>query len=123
MVIVVSSFKLDEGKDTQSLTPGGTWVPLCDEGHKYLFSEDLVNGGPDLADWTNAEVKCGYLGGYLVRIENRHENNCILVHAQSQGLHHYWWTSGLKTFLLFFLLMNPRLQSCAKFGLYVVKWP
>ena len=102
IVIAVSSFKLDEGKDKESLTPGGTWVPLCDEGHRYLFSEDLVNGGPDLADWTNAEVKCGYLGGYLVRIENRHENNCILVHAQSQGLHHYWWTSGLKTFIHFF---------------------
>ena len=102
MVIAVSSYELDERKNTQSLTPGGTWVPLCDEGHRYLFSEDLVNGGPDLADWTSAEVKCGYLGGYLVRIENRHENNCILVHAQSQGLHHYWWTSGLKTFIHFF---------------------
>ena len=110
MVIAVSSFKLDEGKNTQSLTPGGTWVPLCDEGHRYLFSEDLVNGGPDLADWTNAEVKCGYLGGYLVRIENRHENNCILVHAQNQGLHHYWWTSGLKNIYIIFLLMNPRLK-------------
>ena len=99
MVIAVSSYELDERKNTQSLTSGGT---LCDEGHRYLFSEDLVNGWPDLADWAYAKLKCGYLGGYLVRIENRHENNCILVHAQSQGLHHYWWTSGLKTFILFF---------------------
>ena len=112
MVIIVSSFKLNERKDTESLTPGGTWVPLCDEGHRYLFSEDLVNGGPDLADWANAEVKCGYLGGYLVRIENRHENNCILVHAQNQGLHHYWWTSGLKKiYIIYFLQMNPKLNK------------
>ena len=93
MVIAVNSFKLDEKKNTEVLA--SSWVPLCDEGHRYLFSEKLVDGGPDLADWNDAEVKCGYLGGYLVRIEPRHENNCILVHAQNQGLHHYWWTSGL----------------------------
>ena len=91
---MVTSFKLDERKDIKSHTSADTWVSLCDKGHKYLFSEDLVNGGPDLADWAYAKLKCGYLGGYLVRIENRHENNCILVHAQKQGLHHYWWTSG-----------------------------
>ena len=111
MVLVVSSFKIDKTKATESLTPGGTWVPLCDEGHRYLFSEKLVDGGPDLADWTNAEVKCGYLGGYLVRIENRHENNCILVHAQNQGLHHYWWTSGLiKIYIIYFFTNKPQFK-------------
>ena len=92
---MVTSFKLDERKDIESHTSAGTWVSLCDKGHSYLFSEDFY-GEPDLADWAYAKLKCGYLGGYLVRIENRHENNCILVHAQKQGLHHYWWTSGVK---------------------------
>merc|ERR1739838_685667 len=81
MVLTVSSFKLEERKSTAS------WVSLCDEGHSYLFSEET-------ADWAESSVMCEELGGYLVRIENRHENNCILVHAQKQGLHHYWWTSG-----------------------------
>ena len=94
MGIGVTSFKLDERKDIESHSSDDTWVSLCDKGHRYLFSEDL-NGEPDLADWAYAKLKCGYLGGYLVRIENRHENNCILVHAQNQGLNHYWWTSGL----------------------------
>ena len=81
MVLTVSSFKLEERKSTAS------WVSLCDGGHSYLFSEET-------ADWAESSVMCEELGGYLVRIENRHENNCILVHAQKQGLHHYWWTSG-----------------------------
>ena len=90
--IGATSFKLD--KRNKSHNSDDTWVSLCDKGHRYLFSEEL-NGEPDLADWAYAKLKCGYLGGYLVRIENRHENNCILVHAQNQELHHYWWTSGL----------------------------
>ena len=79
---MVSSFKLEERKDTKSY-----WVSLCDEGHSYLFSEET-------GDWAESSVMCEEYGGYLVRIENRHENNCILVHAQKEGLHHYWWTSG-----------------------------
>ena len=90
--IGATSFKLD--KRNKSHNSDDTWVSLCDKGHRYLFSEDFY-GEPDLADWAYAKLKCGYLGGYLVRIENRHENNCILVHAQKEGLHHYWWTSGL----------------------------
>ena len=96
---IVTSFKLDQRKDIESHTSDDTWVSLCDKGHKYLFSEDF-SGEPDLADWGYAKLKCGYLGGYLVRIENRHENNCILVYAQKQGLHHYWWTSGMYFIIL-----------------------
>ena len=81
MVITVSSFKLEERKSTAS------WISLCNEGHSYLFSEETAN-------WAESSVICEELGGYLVRIEKRRENNCILVHAQKQGLHHYWWTSG-----------------------------
>ena len=64
------------------------WKQLCDKGHQYLFSEET-------ADWNNAREMCELFGGYLVRIENRHENNCILYHALTNGLHQgYWWTSG-----------------------------
>jgi hypothetical protein len=91
MVIAVNSFKLDEKKNTEVLA--SSWVPLCDEGHSYLFSEETAN-------WEESSVMCEELGGYLVRIENRHENNCILVHAQKQGLHHYWWTSGMYLIIL-----------------------
>ena len=70
MVIAVNSFKLDEKKNTEVLA--SSWVPLCDEGHSYLFSEETAN-------WEESSVMCEELGGYLVRIENRHENNCILV--------------------------------------------
>ena len=92
IVLAVHSFKLEERKeDIKSLEP--SWVPLCDKGHSYLFSDAEDQFG--LADWNNAKWKCASLGGYLVKIENRHENNCILVHAQKQGLHHYWWTAGI----------------------------
>ena len=93
VVLTVQSFKLEERKATESIDPSGTWVPLCDKGHSYLFSDADDEFG--LSDWTNAKWKCASLGGYLVKIENRHENNCILVQAQKQGLHHYWWTSGI----------------------------
>ena len=94
MVVAVNSFKLDEKKNSEVLA--SSWVPLCDEGHSYLFSEETAN-------WEESSVMCEELGGYLVRIENRHENNCILVHAQNQGLHHYWWTSGLiKIYIIYF---------------------
>ena len=95
MVIAVNSFKLDGKKNTKALV--SSWVPLCDDRpgdrHSYLFSEETAN-------WEDSSVICEELGGYLVRIENRHENNCILVHAQKQGLHHYWWTSGMYFIIL-----------------------
>merc|ERR1712109_110452 len=82
-IFSVKSFKLSHPNDTKSYTPH--WEPLC--GHQYLFSEEKV-------DWNAAREMCQLLGGYIVRIENRHENNCILVYAQNNGLHYWWWTSG-----------------------------
>merc|ERR1712241_523714 len=89
-LVAVKSFKLtdDMKVNTKSLTPH--WVQLCDQGHQYLFSEDEKN-------WTDAGVTCQLFGGYLVKIENRHENNCILYHAQSNPPEYgWWWTSGHK---------------------------
>ena len=81
IILTVKSFKIT--KVDKSFSPH--WVSLC--GHQYLFSEEIT-------DWTNAREMCKLLGGYLVQIENLHENNCILLHAQNNGLHSWWWTSG-----------------------------
>ena len=71
-IFSVKSLKLSQSNDTKSYTPH--WEPLC--GHQYLFSEEKV-------DWNAAREMCKLLGGYIVRIESRHENNCILVYAQN----------------------------------------
>ena len=63
------------------------WEPLCEKGHEYLFSEESTG-------WDSAREMCQLLGGYLARIENRHENNCILGYTMTNGLHDYWWHSG-----------------------------
>ena len=49
----------------------GDWVPLCQEGHQYVFTE--VTG-----DWAGAEEQCGEWGGYLARIQSRTESNCLV---------------------------------------------
>ena len=79
--VKVSSTKLLSSPD---------WIQLCDEGHQYLFSDNSAN-------WYEAEEMCQSFGGYLVRIENRHENNCILKHAYNayNGQLGFWWTSGI----------------------------
>ena len=79
------SIELTGSSKNKSHTPH--WEPLCDKGHQYLFSEELV-------DWNNAREMCQLLGGYLVKIETRHENNCLLVYAMKNELHSWWWTSG-----------------------------
>ena len=87
-LVAVKSFELtdDMKVNTRSLTP--QWVQLCEQGHQYLFSEDIEN-------WSDAGAACQLFGGYLVKIENRHENNCILYHAQSNSPEYvWWWTSG-----------------------------
>merc|ERR1712126_424286 len=84
-VIQVNSLYLAEIKDQKLSVPH--WVSLCDKGHKYFFSEEAIN-------WNNAREMCQLLGGYLARIENRHENNCILAYAQTNQLHSWWWHSG-----------------------------
>merc|ERR1712037_131199 len=83
-VLAENSIKLTSFSENKSHTPH--WEPLCDKGHQYLFSEETV-------DWSSALEMCQLLGGYLVRIENQHENNCLLVHAMKNGLHAWWWTS------------------------------
>ena len=86
-ILAVSSNKLTASSKNKSHTPH--WEPLCDKGHQYLFSDI-----PQPTDWNSAREMCQLLGGYLVRIENRHENNCLLVHAMKNELHAWWWTSG-----------------------------
>ena len=88
-ILAVNSIKLTGSSKNKSHTPH--WEPLCDDRpgdrHQYLFSEEPV-------DWNSATEMCQLLGGYLVRIENRHENNCLLVYAMKNELHNWWWTSG-----------------------------
>ena len=92
-LVAVKSFKLtdDLKVNAKSTTPNWVHIDKCDPNqnlHQYLFSEDAKN-------WNDAGATCELFGGYLVQIENRHENNCILYHALTNGLHQgYWWTSG-----------------------------
>ena len=84
----VNCLKLKELEVT-SKTSTPHWEQLCrkDLDHKYLFSEEAV-------DWNNARAMCELLGGYLVRIEDIHENNCLLKYALNNGYENRWWTSG-----------------------------
>ena len=83
----VNCFKSKELEVT-SKTSNPQWEQLCGKGHQYLFSEDEL-------DWNEAQANCELLGGYLVRIEDIHENNCILKYALNNGYqNNYWWTSG-----------------------------
>ena len=84
-ILAVNSQPLMGSSKNKSHSPH--WEPLCDKGHQYLFSEETL-------DWNNAREMCQLLGGYLVRIENQHENNCLLVYAMKSELHNWWWTSG-----------------------------
>merc|ERR1712008_594214 len=93
---IVSSFKLTESNKNKPVTPHWDyWEPLCvnfiypdDNLHEYLFSNN------ETIDWNSAREMCELLGGYLVRIDNRHENNCLLNYTQHNEMHQYWWTSG-----------------------------
>ena len=87
-ILGVNSIKLTDSSKNKSHTP--QWVPLCNEGHQYLFSDP----SQDWLNWNEAKEMCQLLGGYLVRIETRHENNCLLVHAMKNEWHEWWWTSG-----------------------------
>ena len=89
---IVSSLKLTESNEFKPVTPH--WEPLCDnlspndEQHEYLFN------GDETINWNSAREMCELLGGYLVRIDNRHENNCLLNYTQHNDMHQWWWTSG-----------------------------
>ena len=83
----VNGFKVEMVKTIEKSVPH--WESLCDKGHQYLFSDDALN-------WNDANEMCKLLGGYLVKIESRHENNCLLVYAMNNGLQNEWWrTSGI----------------------------
>ena len=82
----VNCMKLKE-LEIASKTSSPHWEQLCHKGHQYLFSEDAL-------DWNEARATCKLLGGYIVRIEDIHENNCLLKHALNNGYENWWWTSG-----------------------------
>ena len=88
---IVSSLKLTESNENKPATLH--WEPLCDnlspndKQHQYLFSDETL-------DWNSAREICELFGGYLVRIDNRHENNCLLKYTQNNEMHGWWWTSG-----------------------------
>merc|ERR1739844_227442 len=71
-----------------ALSSGSTlpkWENLnCEEGHKYLFS-DVTH------TWHDARDECELYGGWLVSINDRHEQNCLLEYAQSAVHHGYFW--------------------------------
>ena len=95
VIPIVSSFKLTKSNENKPATPH--WEPLCDnlspndKQHEYLFSDESI-------DWNSAREMCELLTGYLVRIDNRHENNCLLNYTQNNELHAWWWTSGTKPY-------------------------
>ena len=83
----VNCFKLNKLEVTsKTSTPDWEQLP-CRKGHQYLFSEDAL-------DWNEARAMCELYGGYLVRIEDIHENNCLLKYALNNGYENRWWTSG-----------------------------
>ena len=88
---IVNGFKFTESNEKKPATPH--WEPLCDnlspndKQHQYLFSDEAT-------DWNSAREMCELLAGYLVRIDNRHENNCLLNYTQHNEMHDWWWTSG-----------------------------
>ena len=92
----VNCLKLKELEVT-SKTSTPHWEQLCHKDHQYLFSEDAL-------DWNEARAMCELYGGYLVRIEDIHENNCLLKYALNNGYENRWWTSGnlSNTFRTFF---------------------
>ena len=65
------------------------WQELhCEEGHKYLFSEDVT-------DWETARLECQLLGGWLVDLRTRKEQNCLLRYAKAAGVPESWyWHDG-----------------------------
>ena len=56
-------------------------------GHKYLFSEITHN-------WEDARGECELYGGWLVRIFDLEEYNCIMRHAVKEEAGIWYWTDG-----------------------------
>merc|ERR1712193_32127 len=89
LVIFYLNLLLAEGSG-QGAIP--SWVNLsCQPGHKYLFSNTgLV--------WTEAMVECQLYGGYLLHIDNRREQNCLLNYALNSTISGTYFHDG-KLFL------------------------
>merc|ERR1711879_309058 len=68
------------------------WEDLqCEDGHKYLFSELSLS-------WDEAVGECSLYAGWLVSLNSLQEQNCLLKHAQAQGLTEDWyWTDATDT--------------------------
>merc|ERR1719342_19068 len=74
--------------DTNSSSPH--WENLeCEVGHKYLFSEVLLN-------WEDSRVECDLYGGWIVDVKDVQEENCLMRHAmKTDGLTDYfYWTDA-----------------------------
>merc|ERR1719347_389755 len=59
----------------------------CEEGHKYLFSEDTRT-------WEEARAECQLYGGWLLDISSMEEQYCLMEFAQNFQLFHWWWHDG-----------------------------
>jgi len=76
--------------ETNSKLETPQWVDLeCQAGHKYLFVTDEVR------NWVEARDYCALFGGWLVDIQDVHEQNCLTRHAYNTGLTDYsYWTDA-----------------------------
>ena len=104
---IANSSKVTESNEKENKPVTPHWEPLCDilslndKQDEYLFSDEKIDWkqheylfSDEKIDWNSAREMCELLGGYLVRIDNRYENNCILNYTQNNELHAWWWTSG-----------------------------
>ena len=90
------------------------WEDLqCEDGHKYLFSEVSLT-------WDEAVGECSLYAGWLVALNSLQEQNCLLKHAQNEGLTEDWyWTDGnsQRNFLIYdfddmWQPLMPRPREC-----------
>ncbi|XP_052088128.1 perlucin-like protein isoform X14 [Mytilus californianus] len=58
-------------------------------GHCYYYSSESV-------DWFMAERKCREIGGYIVKIDNKEENNNIAANRPNKAVHHWIGLIDLK---------------------------
>ena len=80
---------------SSSSLPG--WNDLeCEEGHKYLFSDDLRT-------WHDARDECELYGGWLVDINSQREQNCLVRFAHSADITSgRFWHDGIIFYIYLF---------------------
>merc|ERR1711915_209668 len=78
--------------NTKSKFEEPQWEDLeCQPGHKYLFVADWE----ERRNWEDARSQCASLGGWLVDIQDIHEQNCLTRHAyKTDGLTDIYWTDA-----------------------------